>query len=60
MMRNRDYKISEKEQERIKRLKDHGYNPIHLFSHLYLVRNYSIHKKHHSLYGLMIIKEKER
>lgn len=51
--------LSVREQKRVKRLKDHGYNPIHLFAHLYLVRNHSINYKKHCFYGLMIIKEKE-
>lgn len=41
---------------RINRLKQNGYNPIHLFNHFYLVRNYSKKFKKHSFYGIMYIK----
>lgn len=41
---------------RINRLKENGYNPIHLFKNFYLVRNYSKKYKKYSLYGIMYIK----
>ena len=41
---------------RINRLKENGYNPIHLVKNFYLVRNYSKKYKKYSLYGIMYIK----
>lgn len=43
-------------EERVIRLTDHGFNPIHIFGSLYLVRNYSSKYAKWSLYGFMIIK----
>ena len=43
-------------EERVLRLADHGYNPIHIFGPLYLVRNYSWRVRKWSLYGFMIMK----
>ena len=42
--------------KRIWRLKNGGYNPMHLFKNYYLVRNYSKKYKKFSLYGIMKIK----
>lgn len=43
-------------KSRINRLKENGYNPIHLFKNFYLVRNYSKKYKKYSFYGIMCIK----
>lgn len=43
-------------KERINRLEKYGYNPIHLFGSLYLVRNTSKRFSRFSLYSFMIIK----
>jgi hypothetical protein len=43
-------------EERVLRLAEHGYNPIHIIGPLYLVRNYSCRAQKWSLYGFMIIK----
>jgi len=43
---------------RIERLKEHGYNPIHLFGNWYLVRRKSIHYRAFSTYKLVKVKVK--
>lgn len=47
-------------KERVQRLKDSGYNPIHLVRNIYLVRNLSRNYKKFSFYGLMLIKDKKQ
>lgn len=47
-------------KERVQRLKDSGYNPIHLVGNIYLVRNLSRNYKNFSFYGLMLIKDKKQ
>ena len=42
--------------DRIKRLENCGFNPIHLFNNLYFVRCYSRLNRKFSLYKFMIIK----
>lgn len=42
--------------ERVKRLKEGGYNPIHLLGNFYLVRNKSKRYCKFSFYGIMKIK----
>lgn len=43
-------------EERVLRLTEHVYNPIHIVGPLYLVRNYSFRSTKWSLYGFMILK----
>lgn len=44
--------------KRVQRLKEHGYNPIHIIGDLYLVRNFSRRAKSFSLYGFMLLRDR--
>ena len=43
----------------LERFQNSGYRTIHLFSNLYLIRNYSIKAKKFSLYGFVWVKEEK-